>query len=89
MLDAVKEVRQALYENINGISTWVLLIFQFLHFKQRRKFPSFCIEEIQRIFNRPFKNKILNTIFDFLSRDYLWLIFYNHLAILFNIKFGS
>ncbi len=87
MLEAIKEVRQSYYENINTIALYILLIYQYLHFRQKRDIPSFCVERIQGFFQRiyqkrlgssheeiPWFKKLFSKVISFLSKDYLWLI---------------
>lgn len=87
MLGITRELRDAYYANFNSIATVILLIYQFLHFRQKRGIPSFCVGGIQQFFQRihqnfggslpkeiPWYKKVFNKVLNFLSKDYLWLI---------------
>lgn len=87
MLGITRELRDAYYANFNSIATVILLIYQFLHFRQKRGIPSFCVGRIQQFFQRihqnffgslpeeiPWYKKVFNNVLNFLSKDYLWLI---------------
>lgn len=88
MLGITRELRDAYYANFNTIATFILLIYQYLHFKQKRDIPSFFVEGIQRFFQRIYQKflgslpeetsrvkMLFSKVLNFLSKDYLWLIF--------------
>lgn len=87
MFGITRELRNAYYVNFNDISLFVLLIYQYLYFRQKRDIPSFCVEAVQRFFQRIYQKFIgslpeetsrvkllFSKVLNFLSKDYLWLI---------------
>lgn len=85
MISELREIRGMYYANINTISYYVLLIFQFIYIRQKKKFPDFCVESVQNFLgtrshnlvgtlvedNRWYK-KLFGKLISFFSTDF-WI----------------